>query len=263
MWIADQRRYYAAGTLEAARVVELEALGMVWSVQASAWDTGLDVARAYAAVHGHFVPPATVVWDSFPIGTWAKNQRAAARRARENTVRRAAGEVGVPSSGELSEGRMEALEDVDPGWCPEWEISWQRAYRLALARVKAGSALPAGLGEVLVQGEDLGAWIAAQRAGWEQLVPVQQYLLETLGIEPAGEDVSPARRSQSSAWERNVAAARQFHAREGHLTVPRKHVETVGGEPVRLGSFVDNSRRRATKLSPERRADLDALGMRW
>jgi hypothetical protein len=32
---------------------------------------------------------------------------------------------------------------------------------------------------------------------------------------------------------------------------------------VRLGTFVDNARRRADKLSPERRAELDALGMRW
>jgi hypothetical protein len=37
----------------------------------------------------------------------------------------------------------------------------------------------------------------------------------------------------------------------------------AGGEAIRLGSFIDNSRRRAAKLSTERRADLDALGMRW
>ncbi|MGW3290004.1 Helicase associated domain protein, partial [Streptomyces sp. NPDC001002] len=86
MWIADQRRYYAAGTLEAGRVAELEALGMVWSVHASAWDAGLEVARSYAAVHGHFLPPASAVWggDGFPIGVWAKNQRAAARRTQHN-----------------------------------------------------------------------------------------------------------------------------------------------------------------------------------
>jgi hypothetical protein len=32
---------------------------------------------------------------------------------------------------------------------------------------------------------------------------------------------------------------------------------------VKLGLFVDNCRPRAEKLSPERRAELDALGMRW
>ncbi|MFE1852126.1 helicase associated domain-containing protein [Streptomyces sp. NPDC059489] len=62
---------------------------------------------------------------------------------------------------------------------------------------------------------------------------------------------------------RRLPAARQFRAREGHLTVARKHVEEVDGTTVRLSTFLDNTRRRAAKLSPERRADLDALGMRW
>ncbi len=32
---------------------------------------------------------------------------------------------------------------------------------------------------------------------------------------------------------------------------------------MKLGAWVDNVRRRAAKLSPGRRAELDALGMRW
>ncbi|MFI1727409.1 hypothetical protein [Streptomyces sp. NPDC020489] len=43
----------------------------------------------------------------------------------------------------------------------------------------------------------------------------------------------------------------------------RKHVELVDGEEIKLGSFLDNIRRRAAKLPAERRADLDVLGMRW
>ncbi|MFG2149123.1 hypothetical protein ACGFRG_33720 [Streptomyces sp. NPDC048696] len=37
------------------------------------------------------------------------------------------------------------------------------------------------------------------------------------------------------------------------------------GEPeeVKLGMFLDNTRKRAAKLTTQRRADLDALGMRW
>ncbi|MFK4150303.1 helicase associated domain-containing protein [Streptomyces sp. NPDC004065] len=86
--------------------------------------------------------------------------------------------------------------------------------------------MPVQASEVIVLGEDLGAWVAAQRLGWDKLLPAQQWLLEsTLGLEPAGDDERPVRRSQSAAWERNIAAARQFHAREGHLTVPRKHIE--------------------------------------
>ncbi|WP_424894304.1 Helicase associated domain protein [Streptomyces sp. SAI-124] len=268
VFIADQRRYYREGTLDAKRTTELENLGMVWSVHASAWEAGLAVARDYAAVHGHFLPPTTAVWggDGFPIGVWAKNMRAAARRSRENAVRRANGETGLSYAGELSEERMEALAELDPGWAPEgWGVAWQRSYRLLLAHVKAGGVLPDRAGEVIVQGEDLGAWIAGQRAGWDRLVPAQQYLLETIGIEPAGEDevVQPVRRSQDDRWAANLAAARQFHAREGHLRPARKHVEHVDGEDIRLGAWIDNTRRRVAKLSPERRADLEGLGMCW
>ncbi|WP_046730763.1 Helicase associated domain protein [Streptomyces humi] len=265
VWVADQRRYYAAGTLEAARVRELEALGMVWSVQASAWEAGLAVARAYAEAHGHLLPPTSAVWDGFPIGTWVKNQRAAARKAAENAGRRDSGETGIPYTGELPESRMAALAEIDPGWSPVWEISWQRVYRLVLAQVKAGGSLPAGSGELIVQGEDLGVWIAGQRAGWDKLMPAQQWLLESVGIEPPseGEPVAGAPRSQDARWTANLTAARQFHAREGHLQAPRKAVEIVDGVEHKLGAWLDNVRKRAAKLSPQRRADLDQLGMRW
>ncbi|MFF4354959.1 helicase associated domain-containing protein [Streptomyces sp. NPDC001530] len=79
------------------------------------------------------------------------------------------------------------------------------------------------------------------------------------------------RRTQDDKWALNLAAARPYHAREGHLTVPRKHVETItvgegdGGQEVavKLGAWVDNTRRRAARLTAQRRADLDQLGMRW
>ncbi|MEU2337166.1 DEAD/DEAH box helicase family protein [Streptomyces sp. NPDC013172] len=145
---------------------------------------------------------------------------------------RAGSRRGAMITGELSQARMEALAEIDPGWCPAWEISWQRTFRLVLAHVKACGTLPARPGELIVQGEDLGAWTAGQRAGWDKLMPAQQWLLETVGIEPAAEGGAPAAgapRSQDARWAANLAAARQFHAREGHLAVPRKAVEIVDG----------------------------------
>ncbi|MEU5298983.1 helicase associated domain-containing protein [Streptomyces umbrinus] len=139
--------------------------------------------------------------------------------------------------------------------------------------MKAGGSLPAGAGELVVQGEDLGAWIAGQRVGWDRLMPAQQYLLETLGIEPAGEGeaVGPVRRSQDERWNTNLAAARQFHARERHLRPARKHIELIDvngdgegdQEAVKLGAWLDNTRKRAAKLSAERRAQLAGLGLEW
>ncbi|MFJ3673939.1 helicase associated domain-containing protein [Streptomyces sp. NPDC090106] len=202
---------------------------------------------------------------SFALGTWLKNQRAAAKKTRTNAALRADSTTGVSYAGELPESRMEALTDIDPGWAPEWEIGWQRTYRLVLAHRKAGGELPTRAGDVVVQGEDLGAWITAQRTGWERLVPVQQYLLETVGIEPLedGETAGPVRRTQADKWAANLAALRQFHAREGHARVPRKAVETVDGVELRIGAFLSNARSRAAKLSPQRRGELAALGLEW
>ncbi|MFI5774823.1 helicase associated domain-containing protein [Streptomyces sp. NPDC051658] len=118
----------------------------------------------------------------------------------------------------------------------------------------------------------------AQRFGWEQLLSVQQWILEnTLKVTPSGEDERPVKRTQDSKWAANLAAARQFHAREGHLRVPRKHVEHLETEDgptgrqdgadgvvvVKLGTWLDNVRKRVGKLAEQRRADLDELGMRW
>ncbi|MET7989053.1 helicase associated domain-containing protein [Streptomyces sp. NPDC005281] len=166
---------------------------------------------------------------------------------------------------------MDALDAIDPGWCPAWGIDWQRRFTLTLAHVRAGGTLPVRAGGIIVQGEDLGAWTRPQRAGWEKLTPVQQWLLDSvLGIEPLTPEeaaAQPTRRTQADRWATHLAATRQYHAREGHLHVPRKHIEELAGEDresgtsVRLGGWLENTRRRASKLTPERRTALDQLGM--
>jgi hypothetical protein len=102
------------------------------------------------------------------------------------------------------------------------------------------------------------------RFGWDTLTGVQQWMCENiLGIEPATEDEKPRpRRTQADKWAMNLAAAKQFYEREGHLRVPRQHVGRIvvgdgDGEDqeereLRLGAWVGNQRSRATTLSPER-----------
>ncbi|MFF3920576.1 helicase associated domain-containing protein, partial [Streptomyces sp. NPDC001852] len=103
----------------------------------------------------------------------------------------------------------------------------------------------------------------------------QQWMCEhVLGIEPVSEDEKPKpRRSQAGKWAMKYAAAHQFYEREGHLRVPRKHVETViddgrngagqGPREIKLGAWISNQRSRAATLSPERVEQLSAIGMRW
>ncbi|MFJ3161404.1 DEAD/DEAH box helicase [Streptomyces kanasensis] len=284
-WTADARRFYARGRLDGERIAQLEKLGMIWSHFDVAWEEGLAAARGWAAEHGHLLAPLDATYQGYRVGIWLKNARAAARKAAEIEQRQAEGLPVESWAGALSAERREQLEDIDPSWCPAWPVEWQRAFHLVRLHLDAGGALPMEPGTVVHQGVDLGRWVRSVRLGWDKLTTVQQWMCEqVLGITPAGEDEKPRpRRTQADKWAMNYEAAKQFFEREGHLRVPRKHIETiaVGGDgnhgsggdgssgedqeerELRLGAWISNQRSRAATLSPERIEQLSAIGMRW
>ncbi|MEE1931186.1 Helicase associated domain protein [Streptomyces sp. TRM 70351] len=269
-WTADARRFYARGDLDEDRVTQLEKLGMIWSHYDVAWEEGLSAARGWAAEHGHLLAPLDATYQGAKVGIFLKNARAAARKAQENEQRRAEGLPVQSSAGALSEERREQLEEIDASWCPAWPVTWQRCFHLVRMHLDAGEALPTETGDVMRQSEDLGRWVQSVRLGWDQLTTVQQWMCEqVLGIEPASEDEKPRpRRTQADKWAMNYEAAKQFYEREGHLQVPRKHVERIVGEDQeerehKLGAWISNQRSRAATLTPKRMEKLSAIGMRW
>ncbi|QNT90341.1 DEAD/DEAH box helicase [Streptomyces griseofuscus] len=278
-WIADNRRFYARGDMNEDRVEQLEKLGMVWSHFDVAWEEGLAAARGWAAEAGHLLAPLDATYQGYRVGIWLKNARAAARKAQENEQRRAEGLPVKSSAGTLSQTRREQLEEIDPSWCPSWPVTWQRCFHLVRMHLDAGEALPTEAGDVVRQGADLGRWVQSVRLGWDQLTTVQQWMCEqVLGITPASEDEKPKpRRTQADKWALNYQAAKQYYQREGHLRVPRKHIEriTTGGNgsggsgddqevrELRLGAWIGNQRSRAATLTPERIEQLSVIGMRW
>ncbi|WP_431983092.1 Helicase associated domain protein [Streptomyces qinglanensis] len=269
-WTADARRFYARGDMDEDRVAQLEKLGMIWSHFDVAWEEGLSAARGWAAEHGHLLAPLDATFQGAKVGIFLKNARAAARKAQENEQRRAEGLPVESATGALSDERREQLEEIDASWCPSWPVTWQRCFHLVRMHLEAGKALPTEAGEVVRQGEDLGRWVQSVRLGWDQLTTVQQWMCEqVLGIEPASEgEKPPPRRTQAAKWALNYAAAKQFYEREGHLQVPRKHVERIVGEDQeerehKLGAWIGNQRSRAATLSSERMELLSAIGMRW
>lgn len=256
--------------MEADRAAQLEKLGMVWSHFDVAWEEGLAAARGWAAEAGHLLAPTDATHQGYRVGIWLKNARAAARRAQEIEQRRADGLPVQSTVGALSEERREQLEDIDPSWCPTWPVEWQRAFHLVRQHLEAGGTLPTSPGDVVHKGEDLGRWVRTQRLGWDKLTGVQQWMREhILGITPAAEDEKPKpRRTQADKWAMNYQAAKQYYQREGHLRVPRKHIETIVGEhqeerQLRLGAWISNQRSRAARLTPERVEQLSAIGVRW
>ncbi|MFF8392702.1 Helicase associated domain protein [Streptomyces sp. NPDC016172] len=283
-WIADNRRFHARGRLDADRIKQLEKLGMVWSHYDVAWEEGLAAARGWAEQNGHLLAPLDATYQGYKVGIWLKNQRAAARRAHEIEQRRAQGLPVKSAVGALSEERREQLEEIDPSWCPAWPVEWQRCFHMVRLNLEAGGELPMEPGTVVHQGEDLGRWVRSLRLGWVKLTTAQQWMCEhILGIRPATEnEKSKPRTSQADKWAMNYEAARQFYEREGHLGVPRKHIETIviGGDrngevdgredgegqeqrELKLGAWIGNQRSRAATLSPERIEQLSAIGMRW
>ncbi|MEU5117180.1 Helicase associated domain protein [Streptomyces longwoodensis] len=258
-WTSDARRFHARGDMDTDRITQLEKLGMIWSHYDVAWEEGLAAARGWATEYGHLLAPTNATHQGYRVGLWLKNQRAAARRAVKSTA------------GVLSDERREQLEDIDPAWCPSWPVTWQRCFHLVRMHLEAGGTLPMRPGVVVRQGEDLGRWVKAQRLEWDNLTTAQQWLCEqVLGIEPASEEEKPKpHRTQADKWALNYEAAKQFYEREGHLRVPRKHVELIvlvedqQERELRLGAWIGNQRSRAATLTQERMELLSAIGMRW
>ena len=272
-WVADQRRYKAADVLDDERVALLDGLGFVWSVFDTAFTDNLTAVAGYTAEHGHACPPNDAVWGGRPVGVIMKNARTAQRRTQALERRAEDDEEALDWTGALSADRKAALDAIDPAWYPVgWSLDWQRSFTLARRHVQAGGVLlGAEPGSVAVQGEDLAGWARVQQLGWDRLGPAQQWMCEhVLGLVPLAPEERPKGKVPHVEKEhRNLLAAAQYRAREGHLNTPRGHKETIvldddgTTELVSLGIFLANSRRRKADIPPERAARLTELGMRW
>ncbi|MEW2554492.1 Helicase associated domain protein [Streptomyces zhihengii] len=233
-WLTWQRHLHAKGTLDAVRVQALERLGIIWDPRQQAFDRALAHAAVYAARHGHLAVPVDEVHDGFRLGRWLATQRTRAET--------------------LTDQRASALTALDRWWNPPWPVTWQRAYHAARESLTANKTVT-----------ETENWLESQRARSGHLHPEQRALLAELGLvdlpdtsDSTAEDRLPAR---ERAFQRGLAAARAFQAREGHLDVPQRHIEEIDGEKVKLGQWLSNQRRRRSHLSPQRRAALAALSL--
>ncbi|WP_037733396.1 DEAD/DEAH box helicase [Streptomyces megasporus] len=269
-WVSEQRRAYRTGTLPAWRIELLEEAGMVWSVPDAVFEENLAAARAYHSVHGTLCAPRTAVAEGRPVGQWLTNCRRP---------------DGLGKDPQRAAERAARLAEIDPDWNPAekgWTVDWQRHYTKVRACLDGGATLEEIRPGVTVGGEDVGLWLARQRAGWQQLADGQRERLAALGIQPTpptvptpGGQTSPGNETAAwavvvpagaTAWDRGLAALRQYQGREGHTRVPRKWIEPVHDQtghqhPIRLGVWLSNQKSRRAKLPDERIKALEELGV--
>ncbi|MFG2910259.1 Helicase associated domain protein [Kitasatospora sp. NPDC048286] len=117
-WLTRQRHLHGRHLLDAARVSELDALGMIWSKNANAWERGYAYAAAFRHQHGHLAIPATAKLDDHAVGAWMRRQRKA-----DN----------------LTTDQVTKLDALDELW--RLEPDWNRSYRRLLAYLAAGGTL--------------------------------------------------------------------------------------------------------------------------
>ncbi|MER6913856.1 Helicase associated domain protein [Streptomyces sp. NPDC000594] len=221
------------------RFAEAISVATVRSTTAS-WEEHLGAAAAYRAEHGDLlVPTAFVNTAGLALGQWVQWAR------RLNTT------------GRLSPARQDQLDELGMVW-DVLDADFSRFLAAATAyHTRHGDLrIPRGY---IAPGPDrlaLGGWINNLRSRKNKLSKEQHKKLDELGMIWAVFDED---------WKKGIEAARRYHQRHGHLRVPRDHVETDGrgkkGFP--LGAWLAGKREQHKKLSPERIADLDALGMIW
>jgi hypothetical protein len=266
-WISDQRTEYAAGRMDGGegrdRRRRLDEIGMVWSAPDLAWEENLAAAREYFAEHGTLCAPQGAAAAGKPVGQWLTNLRRPGGLGKD-PIRAAQ--------------RAADLAAIDPEWNPRelgWTVDWQRHYVKVRTCLDDGATVEELVPGVRVGGEDVGRWLKRQQEGWDGLNAEQQRRLAELGVAAAvrpadGRTAAPKGGARAAAFERGLAAARQYREREGTLdAVSRKHVEQVvdpvtGEEAsVRLGVWLSNVRCRRDSLTSERAEALNQLGLRW
>ncbi|SCE21504.1 DEAD/DEAH box helicase [Streptomyces sp. DvalAA-19] len=268
-WVHQQRKALRAGELDPHRKELLDApeAAMVWEPGEEAWEAKLAALRSYRQATGHLAPRQDAVWGEgeamVPIGQHLANLR---RKG------------GLGKDPKRAAERAAQLAAIDEDWNCPWPLNWQRHYRILADLVDADGHLPHIAPGVLMDGDDIGAWMwKQQNAGVQaQLMPEQRERLAKLGIPiaelpqtaPAASRSGKGPSKAQQAFQRGTAALTQWVEREGaHRPVPRGHTETItiDGEPVtvKLGVWISNTKSRWAKLTSGQRAAIAALGVPW
>ena len=246
-WLELQRQVQAGqrpGRLTAEQAAKLEKLGIRWNHRLeTAWEKGFASAQKYRTEHGDLLVPVRYRdKNDFALGEWIVYNR-----------QRYLG-------GNLTQNRIERLEAIGMVWSTSNDL-WEQNYAAATQYYLEHGDLEVPIKYETSSGFGLGVWLGAQRAAHKagELPQEQVERLDALGMDWTNRN--------DRKWMSLYDVAAAYYHEHGNLNVPSEYVTPDG---VLLGKWVARQRyaylnpdRSSARVTPERKALLDKLGMVW
>ena len=246
-WLELQRQIQAGqrpGRLTAEQAAKLEKLGIRWNHRLeAAWEKGFASAQKYRTEHGDLLVPVRYRdKNDFALGEWIVYNR-----------QRYLG-------GNLTQNRIERLEAIGMVWSTSNDL-WEQNYAAATQYYLEHGDLEVPIKYETPSGFGLGVWLGAQRAAHKagELPQEQVERLDALGMDWTNRN--------DRKWMSLYDVAAAYYHEHGNLNVPSEYVTPDG---VLLGKWVARQRyaylnpdRSSARVTPERKALLDKLGMVW
>lgn len=246
-WLELQRQVQAGqrpGRLTAEQAAKLDKLGIRWNHRLeAAWEKGFASAQKYRTEHGDLLVPVRYRdKNDFALGEWIVYNR-----------QRYLG-------GNLTQNRIERLEAIGMVWSTSNDL-WEQNYAAATQYYLEHGDLEVPIKFETPSGFGLGVWLGAQRAAHKagELPQEQVERLDALGMDWTNRN--------DRKWMSLYDVAAAYYHEHGNLNVPSEYVTPDG---VLLGKWVARQRyaylnpdRSSARVTPERKALLDKLGMVW
>lgn len=246
-WLELQRQVQAGqrpGRLTAEQAAKLEKLGIRWNHRLeAAWEKGFASAQKYRTEHGDLLVPVRYRdKNDFALGEWIVYNR-----------QRYLG-------GNLTQNRIKRLEAIGMVWSTSNDL-WEQNYAAATQYYLEHGDLEVPIKYETPSGFGLGVWLGAQRAAHKagELPQEQVERLDALGMDWTNRN--------DRKWMSLYDVAAAYYHEHGNLNVPSEYVTPDG---VLLGKWVARQRyaylnpdRSSARVTPERKALLDKLGMVW
>lgn len=260
-WVARQRYAYLNPDRSSARVTPerktlLDKLGMVWE-KYDPWQERYDLALAYKTEHGDLeIPSVYKTADGVWLGSWVSRQRQALNSGSSALSSERRKLLRTLFKGE----RRPSDPAADHGTVRE--ANWERNFHSAARYARKYKHLLVPASYVDSDGVRLGVWISNLRAARKnrpdsyQVTPAHIKKLNSIGM------VWDAR---DAKWGTAYQQAKAYYKAHGNLHAAANYKSDETG--FCLGDWLRRMREwdatHDPKLTPERRAMLDKIGMEW